>query len=345
MPSEERVQNAIPDSVLRNSDRQTIMAAMYPRDERCLLWEWRPQQGTIERLDWFAPVDGLVQVLEGTPYQATSWEPPFFQTSGWSGRIRLRNRESGEMSLLEFPALDRPLDARPFDAFYGYDSRQDFGPTQDRHSIVVLDRMGVYGDCPLIRKIDLADRSQATWQIGREVIEKGAGGLLREIRLVRGPQRPCRYLPIIALREDEKADEQRPLWILDSRTGRLDGPHSLPWGFEGSYLYHSFEGRSLRASDNGRLLTYYTEYADDWKMRPVVVYDTRKKKIVASRNPTRRHLEPIGFDAHGNVILAGVSHIFRWPAPFKGEWEVVFSLDRQERDKNTDETTGGAGGA
>jgi hypothetical protein len=327
MPSEERVRNATPESVLGTSDPDTIMAALYPRDERCLLWEWRPQQGAIERLDWFAPVGGLVQVLEGTPYQVASWEPPFFGMSGWSGRIRLRNRDHGEFSLLEFPDPERPLDARPFDALYGYDSWQDFGPTQDRHAIVVLDRLGIYGDCPLIRMIDLANKSRRTWQIGREIIENAADGLVREIRLVRGPKRPCRYLPLIAVQPDAKAAEKRPLWILDSSTGRLDGPHSLPWGFEGSFFHHSFEGRSLRASNDGRLLTYYTEYANDWKRRPVVVYDTREKKIVASRNATKCYVEPIGFDATGNVILTSEREVFRWTAPFKKEWEAIFSLD------------------
>jgi hypothetical protein len=91
-------------------------------------------------------------------------------------------------------------------------------------------------------------------------------------------------------------------------------------------------------------LTYYTEYENDWKKRPVVVYDTFEKKTVASRNPTRCHLEPIGFDANGNVILVGETQILRWPAPFKGEWEVVFSLGHQKRGTNSNETFGGTCG-
>lgn len=331
--SEDRVKNATPESRIKKLGIQAI----YTEDERWFLWKWCPEKGLIKPLDWFAPVNQLVGVLDNTPYTVLSWKPPF-KGSGWSGQIHLQNNKTRKDLVLELPNVKDPI--TPNDSFLSQaDARLDFGPTDNHHTIVVADRYGLDRDSSVLSLIDLADNFRVRWQLDRKAIEKILGGRVKTFRLIHGPQRPCRYLPMILLGGNEKCGLDRPLWILDSKTGNLAGPQSLPWKFNGTLFKFSSEGLTLCASHNGHLLVYYTDDSLDSEPAQIVVYDITNRKIIASREPTSPDTKPVEFDAIGNVILANSIQILRWPAPFASDWKVIFSL----AGKKTQDTTGESG--
>ncbi|NQT40549.1 MAG: hypothetical protein HQ581_23860 [Planctomycetes bacterium] len=347
--SKERVRNATPDSMIE--DFGARMHALYPSGERWFLWRWRPGQGTVEPLDWYAPVDNLVEALEGTSYTVKSWHPPF-ESTRWSGRVHLHDRESGRDVVLQPLELEsgdphaeegseprrgkrpRPTGESVSPGFpnVGSQANEWFGPTDDLDSVVVLNRSRWDNNAPVLWRIDLADELRVPWQHDRKAIEKRVGGPVSQILMIRGAKRPCRYLPLIILNAQRKRGSQSVLWMLDSKTGDLAGPQSLPWQFNGDFtrIEGSFEGITLHASHDGRLLTYYTDVTGNPNPPQVVVYDTTKKLSIASREPLSCEM-PVGFDAMGNVILTNSYRVFRWRAPFSDDWEVVFSLDPKDK--------------
>ena len=320
--SEERVKNATPEARIAVHGMQAFDP---PEDEQWFLWQWRPANGSIEPLDWYTPVESLTRALEGTPYSVRSWTERFSVYGGWSGDVQIRNDKTGKNLVLKCPDAGAltPKDTFVFDA----NGRRDFGPTDNPNAVVVLDRLGLDRGGTVLSSIDLADGLRARWQHDRKALEKILGDRVRVCCLIHGPKHPCRYLPMVLFGGKFGERSDRPIWVLDAKTGRLTGPHSVPGGFSGPVSQSSFLGRTAYASDDGRLLSYETQRRLG-VLDEIIIYDTTRGKVVARREP-RTHLTlPVGFDAAGNVILADTARILRWSAPFTGDWEVLFTLEK-----------------
>jgi hypothetical protein len=107
--------------------------------------------------------------------------------------------------------------------------RQEFGPTEDRRSIIISDE---HFECDRSERIDFAisrldlETGRTTWRLNRAVLEKRIGHPISAIQLAAGPARPCTHLPLLIKTRDAMPSI---LWRLDVKSGQLDGPTRIPW--------------------------------------------------------------------------------------------------------------------
>ena len=136
---------------------------------------------------------------------------------------------------------------------------RDFAPTDDPRCVVVVDRTAVERGVSIVQALQLGDGLHVRWQHKRTSLEEVLKRRLENVWLIPGPERPCRHLPLLLVPAVQSSGPYRPLWMLDSQTGRLAGPKQLPGRFDPVVFEYSGAGLTLRANRDGRLLAFCPE--------------------------------------------------------------------------------------
>ena len=321
-------------------DKEVDNAGSDPVEER-FLWEWNPADSKVTLLGKAVPVGSLVRALNGSDYVA-SWSER--DADPWNGRVRLRSTTTGESQpfrcrnadlwakrlrkryLAERKSRDEnagALDMGSAPHGHAWSSDEVFGPTSDRHSVIGVWRYPPQYPVISIRRINLAAKGRIDWELKQSDLEAVVGTHIEDIRLVGGTARPCRRLPIVILGKNEE-DQQRPLWTIDTQSGRLDGPYAIPWEYDPCIIPTLPPTVKIQASSDGRFVVYGRD-------RPrskdeIIVFDTRAKRLVARRiSPSWEY--SVRFDSSGRVLIEGEQGvIYSWRHPDAGAFDVLFAL-------------------
>ena len=312
--------------------------SLYPSDERYFLWRWNPETDKIEPLGWETNNWRLARGLQRTSYRIKSWEPPLERKppdycQSWSGRVLLNHKDTGQE--LPFLSLERYSRTEEIISRFAENERQqgrdftipdnsntwnfhceyfqDFGPTEQKDSLVEVHGCGTAYNAAYIQRIAIKPGFPVDWRIEQKDIERRLGESLFEVHLIQGASHPCRYLPLLLLTKSQKG-QKRPLWMLDTKTGSLDGPFGIPWDFANitvnvsAYMFTDAKARFLAYQPQRRFVNF--------------VYDLKTKRTIASLDNWKRdgrYLPVVGFDSKGNIVLVDYdrSEVFLWSPTFK----------------------------
>ncbi len=332
--SKDRLTKPTPQSMLNKGPIEAFLA-LHPV-ETFFYWEWNPKSDTTQPLGWHAGVWRLARGLQKTSYRIRSWERPPERTpplclDNWSGRVLLSHRAGGddlpflslesgshpEVIITRFAEAERqqgrsftiPENRNLWDFHGGY--IQDFGPTEHKDSLVEVHGCGAAYNAVYIQRIAMKPGFPVDWRINQRDIERRLGEALYEVHLVRGATHPCRYLPLLLLTKSRKG-QQRPLWLLNTKTGSLEGPLAISWDSTdgiGGIPVHTFTDATAR------FLAYQPP-----RRFVNFVYDLQARRTIARLSDAdERYLQLVGFDSDGNIVLfeADRSEIFLWLPPFK----------------------------